>query len=93
MHMTMQGKKRLTLLDEPSHGDAADMHIERNVFVHFAIESGTVECSIVWRSMEEKFGTVERIVASQCCQLLLNCSPLECILVSRHGSEPFLGRD
>ena len=40
--VTVQGQKRLTFFDEPSHSDAADMQIQGNVLKGSSIERGTV---------------------------------------------------
>src|SRR6516225_10867881 len=69
------------------------MHIERNVLIRLAIESSTIERCIVRRTMEEKYGSLERIVASQLLQVPLNCSPLYSALISWHASATLLRRD
>ena len=93
MHMTVQSKHRLPLLDKPLDRNAADVDIQRNVLVGLPIQRRAVErCITRWR-MEKKHRAIERIFARKGSEVFLDRSPFDLALFRWHTPIALLRRD
>src|SRR5664279_2670099 len=93
MHMTVQGEQGLPLLDKPLDRNAADMHIQRNVFINLPIQPRSVERRVARWGMEEEYCMIERISAHKGSEVFLDCCPFDLAFFCRHAPASFLRRD
>ena len=83
--MSVKGEQWLMGFYEPAYGNAANMHVERNVFDHLSIESRPVQFGIVRRGVKEKYGVFHIVAAGEYLKILSYCRISECIFRNRDG--------
>ncbi len=91
--MPVQGEQRLLFFNEPSDCNAANVHIQHNMFIGLPIEGGAIQRRVVGWRVKQKNGSIELFFTYKGFKIAMDCPPLNSTLIHRDASATFFRRD